>query len=124
MNQHMNAQRAARKGMVIALMVVIIAMMNVLVLGVVSSGATTTTADIARLEGARAVFAADAGAMVAMRQATLNKACPVNGTVVTLPGGGQVRWVSSPAAGVSGTVRVDGLHANATRRVSVAYTIN
>jgi hypothetical protein len=114
----------ARKGMVIALMVVIIAMMNVLVLGVVSAGAMSSTSDIARLETARAVFAADAGAMVAMRQASLGKACPTNGTVVTLPGGGRVVWISSPAVGSDGTVRIDGMNASAIRRVSIAYTID
>jgi hypothetical protein len=113
-----------RKGMVIALMVIIITMMNVLVLGVVSAGATTSTADVARLEGVRAVFAADAGSMVAMRQASLGKAYPPNGTVVTLPGGGQTWWISSPAVGASGTVRIDGTHARATRRVSIEMDIN
>jgi hypothetical protein len=110
--------------MVIALMVIIIAMMNVLVLGVVSAGTTTSTADIARLEGVRAIFAADAGSMVAMRQASLGRAYPAAGTIVTLPGGGQTRWVSAPALGASGTVRVDGLHASATRRVGIEIDLN
>lgn len=120
----MNIRKQPRKGMVIAIMVVVLAMMNVLVLGVVTSGTTSTSADIARLESVRAIFAADAGAMVAMRQATLGRPCPANGTIVTLPGGGRVVWVSSPASGASGTVRIDGTNANAVRRVSVAYTIN
>jgi hypothetical protein len=121
----MNGMHAKRsRGMVVALMVIIIAMMNVLVLGVVSAGATSSNADIARLEGVRAVFAADAGSMVAMRQAALGKAYPPNGTVVTLPGGGQTVWISSPGVGAAGTVRVDGVHSQATRRVALELDFN
>lgn len=106
-----------RRGMAILVVVVMIAVIHLTVIGAVTRGARGADMASLRIETMRALFAADSGVMVWLREDAAGQT-PESGDEVNI-GSQRVLFVESPEAGESGTLTVEGQSGRARRRVSV-----
>lgn len=110
--------RRMRRGAGVAVVVVMMAVLNIAVLGSVAASAGESHLGAMRIETIRAFYAAESGAVVAVRQSLAGAEMPEAGSVVDL-GGASVRFVEVPAAGAAGDIVVLGQSGFGTRRVRI-----
>lgn len=107
----------SRRGAVVLMVVVLLAMVNIAVLAGLDGGAQDSMSAAYRIETARAFYAADAGAFVVLHALSAGTAVPAAGTVITLPTA-STTVVSAPASG-PGDVVIQGASGLSTRRVQI-----
>lgn len=112
-----------RRGVAVAALVVLLAIVNLAVLGVLRTGGDESETALSRLEGARAFYASESGARVVLRKLRDNDALPAPGSVLSL-GSASVRYISAPATNTPGDVVVEGSSGGAQRRnvITIDYT--
>jgi hypothetical protein len=111
-------RRKMRRGIAVAALIITLALVNLVVLGILSTGANESETALSRLEGARALYACESGARVVIRSIQDGGSLPVAGTSLSL-GTASVRYVSAPATGAAGDVIVEGSSGNAVRRTVI-----
>jgi len=107
-----------RRGAAIAAIVVMMAMLNLVVIGSVQSSSDEAQWAEARVQSERAFHAAEAGLRIIIASVLAGEDPPVEGTVVSV-GVSVVEFVEVPEAGQSGEVVLEGRAGSARRRLSV-----
>lgn len=112
------------RGTTIALAVVILAMIQLLIIGVLMASGDESEVRGLRVQTARAFFAAESGVVIAARAMTDNTGVPAEGAQVSLPDA-QIEFVTTPAStggsGADEELVVQGLSAAAVRRLRVDF---
>ena len=112
------------RGTTIALAVVILAMLQLLIVGVLMASADESEVRGLRVQTARAFFAAESGVVIAVRAMTDNTGVPAEGSQVSLPDA-QIQFITIPAgqggSGVDEELVVQGVSATAVRRLRVDF---
>lgn len=111
------AQTRVRRGMAILVVVVMVAVIHLTVIGAVTRGKNSADLASLRIETMRALFAADTGVIVWLREDAAGQT-PESGDQLNM-GTQRVLYVESPEAGETGTLTVEGQSGRARRRVSV-----
>lgn len=115
---------AGSRGTTIALAVVILAMIQLLVIGVLVASGDESEVRGLRVQTARAFYAAESGVVIAARAMTDNAGIPAEGSHISLPDA-QVEFVTIPASvggsGVDEELIVQGLSGAAVRRLRVDF---
>lgn len=125
MNQ-INVERGVRcggrvgraRGFAVLAMVVVLAIVHLAVMGSVVASGDESAVGAMRVEATRAFYAAESGAMIAVRQTNRRAMLPATGASVSL-GPSSVRLVSAPATGVAGEIVVIGTSGEGQRKVRV-----
>jgi hypothetical protein len=110
--------RGARRGMGIAVVVVMLAIVNIAVLGAVAASGEEANLGAMRLETTRAFYAAESGAMVVVRQLREGVEAPQAGTSLSFASA-RVEFERVPRVGEGGEAIVIGTSGFARRRVVV-----
>lgn len=114
----MSRRLSARRGVGIAAVIVVLAALNLAVIGAVRSTADDSYVGSLRVETTRAFYAAESAARVAVRCALDGEDYPSAGSSLTI-GHATAHFVQMPPSGGAGDVVVLGLSGNAIRRISV-----
>jgi len=107
---------ARRRGSVLAVLVVVLALMGLVVVGVVRPLRDEASIAALRVETTRAFYAAESGAIVVMQGSLGATPLPVSGDETAMLGQ-TVRFTQVPEA--PGIAIVEGLSGDATRRVEL-----
>lgn len=110
-------QPGRRRGAGIAAVVLMMVVLNLAILGVVSSSGDDLSLAALRLESCRAFYAAESGGVIVTRLVMDSRAAPV-GTTLDLPHAA-VQFISAPLASEAGTVVVEGASGDARRRIEI-----
>ncbi|KAA0215994.1 MAG: hypothetical protein DYG94_09885 [Leptolyngbya sp. PLA3] len=103
--------------MAILAVVVMVAVIHLTVIGSVTRGKSSADMASLRIETMRALYAADSGVIVWLREDAAGQT-PESGDELTMESQRAI-FVESPEAGESGTLTVEGQSGRARRRVSV-----
>ena len=106
-----------RRGIAIAVLVIIFALISFVVIAAVGGSAGDAQTAAIRVETARAFYAAESGAVIIFRSVADGEDLPASGTQITL-GSETIEFVDSPPGG-TGTVILEGRSGMATRRISL-----
>ena len=109
---------ASSRGVGIAAIIVVLAALNLAVIGAVRAASDDTDVGSLRVETLRAFYAAESAARIAVRCAIDGDAYPAAGSSISI-GQATARFVQMPPSGDAGDVVVMGLSGNASRRISV-----
>jgi len=107
-----------RRGAGVAVVVVMLAVLNIAVLGSVSAAAGESHVGAMRIETIRAFYAAESGAAVAVRESLAGADMPDVGSFIEL-NGARVEFIEVPDAGVAGDIVVLGQSGFGKRRVGI-----
>lgn len=107
-----------RRGMGIAAIVIVLAGLNLAVVGAVRATADDAYVGSLRVETIRAFYAAESAARVAVRCVIDGDDYPAQGSSLNI-GNATARFIQIPASGSTGDVVVLGRSGNATRRLSI-----
>lgn len=110
-----------RRGAGIAAVVLMMVVLNLAILGVVSSSGDDLSLAALRLESCRAFYAAESGGVIVTRLVMDSRAAPV-GTTLALPHAA-VDFISAPLASEAGTVVVEGASGDARRRIEIELEV-
>lgn len=115
----MNPVRTTRRrGAVIAVMVLLLAAVQMVALTTLGGSADETDQAVRRILAARAQFAADGAGAIVARQVRDGLTVPAAGTTWTI-GSATARVVSAPHAATAGAIVIDVTCDRATRRVRI-----
>lgn len=106
-----------RRGMALAAVIVMLAIVHLSMIGAVQSGMRESDIQALRLESLRAAAAADSGAMIWIRLDRAG-AVPDSGSIVTF-GNQSVLFVESPEVGEGEIVVIEGVCGRARRRIAL-----
>ncbi len=109
--------KAASRGATVAAMIVVLALINLAVIGAIRSTGDEAQIGALRVETVRAFYAAESGATIAVRSLIAGWTPPTDGTVVSL-GNAEAEFVFVPAGGV-GVLVVEGRSGFGRRRISL-----
>ncbi len=109
--------RKSRRGMALAAVIVMLAIVHLAMIGAVRSGSRESDIQTLRLEALRAAAAADSGAMMWMRLDVAGLV-PDSGSQVSF-GSQTVLFVESPEVGDGEIVVIEGVSGRARRRVAL-----
>jgi hypothetical protein len=104
-----------RRGTVIAIVVLLIAAINVTTIAVLYGGADDASVGVLRVESVRAFYAADAGVRVVTKLRANNATLPSPGATLTVPTGTAEYEVVPATATTAGMLRVRGMSGDAQR---------
>jgi len=108
----------SRRGAGIAAVIVMLAILNLVIVGSIAPAADEASTQALRVDTMRAIYAADSGGMVVAKLANVNGTPPTTGSTVSLTGA-TIKYVQVPGAGLAGTATIVGSSGSATRRVRV-----
>lgn len=106
------------RGVAVAALVVVLALINVVVIGTIAAGSEESEDAISRVESTRAFYASESGTRVALRCLSAGLAPPASGSTTSI-GPAKVRYVLVPSETGSGTIVVEGVSGSAVRRTRV-----
>lgn len=112
-----NRPYAARRGIAIAVLVIIFALITFVVIAAVGGSSGDAQIAAIRVETVRASYAAESGAVIIFRSVLDGEELPASGTQISL-GAETILFVQTPPEGV-GTVIVEGRSGLASRRFSL-----
>ncbi len=115
---HTRFRRPWRRGAGIAVIVVVLAILNIAVLGSVAASGDEAAMGAMRLETTRALYAAESGAVIAVRLTLEGSELPAVGTTLELSNA-NVQFNALPAAGEPGDIVIIGTSGTARRRVTI-----
>jgi Tfp pilus assembly protein PilX len=121
-------QRTRRRGGVLPVVVLMLAVVSIVALNVIDTGGRETELGAMRIETARAFYAAESGLIGAARLRQGGLTLPVQGATLSLPAGtagsAQATFVSLPASGAtSGSIRVVGQSGLGQRRLELQFQL-
>lgn len=108
----------SRRGVAVAALVIVLALVNVLVLASVSAGREDGEVVVWRVEGLRAFYAAESAARVALRSLQDGVPGPEVGSELPMPSA-TARYLTMPDASGAGSIVVVGRSGEARRRIRV-----
>jgi hypothetical protein len=108
----------ARRGAGIAAVVVMLAILNLVIIGSIAPAADEASTQALRVDTIRAIYAADSGGIVLAKLAAVGGTPPTAGSTVSLTGA-TIKYTQVPAAGQPGTATIVGSSGSASRRVRV-----
>lgn len=112
------ARWSRRRGVGIAAVIIVLAAVNLAVLGAVRTTADDAYAGSLRVETTRAFYAAESAARIAVRCAMDSEPYPVAGSTISI-GVASAQYVQVPSSGFTGYVVVQGRSGNGVRRLSI-----
>lgn len=112
---------STRRGLALLVAIVALAIIHIAVVGAVISGESEAQVSAFRVETVRAFYAAESGAMIAIRSNSDGLNVPGAGSTQAV-GSATVTFVQVPGAGTDGTVIVEGRCGDAARRLSIAVS--
>jgi Tfp pilus assembly protein PilX len=117
-----------RRGGVLPVVVLMLAVVSIVALNVIDTAGRETELGAMRVETARAFYAAESGLIAAARLRQDGLTLPAQGTTLTLPAGvagsAQATYVSMPALGAtSGSIRVVGQSGLGQRRLELQFQV-
>jgi septum formation inhibitor MinC len=110
-----------RRGAAVAVLVLLLAAVQMVVISGVEGSAGDADQAVLRLLSTRTQFAADGAGLIVARQVRAGQYVPAVGTVVVI-GSATAAVVAAPAPGTGGDVVVDVRSDRATRRVRISLT--
>ncbi len=113
--------RTHRRGCGIAAIVLMLAAINMAVIGSVSASGSEAHVSALRIETARAFYAAESGGRVVIKCTNQGLTLPAAGSTLSL-GPATATYVSMPAAGQTGDAVIRGGDGNTTRRLRISVT--
>jgi Tfp pilus assembly protein PilX len=111
----------ARRGCGIAAIVIMLAAINLAVLGSVSASADEAKIGALRAETARAFYAAESGARVVLKCSNQGLTPPAASSTLVL-GPATITYISLPAAGAAGDAMIKADDGTTTRRLKVTVS--
>lgn len=127
-SQHRLMGWSRRRGGVLPVVVLMLAIVTVVALNVIDTAGRETELGAMRIETARAFYAAESGLIGAARLRQDGLTLPTQGATLSLPAGNagtaQVTFVSMPAANAtSGAIRVVGQSGLGQRRLELQFRL-
>ena len=110
-----------RRGCGIAAVVIMLAAVNMAVIGSVNASASEAQVGALRAETARAFYAAESGGRIILKCNNQGLALPAAGSTLTL-GQATVTYVTIPPANTSGDAVVRGADGTTTRRLKITLS--
>jgi hypothetical protein len=114
-------RKTVRKGCGIAAVVILLAAINLAVIGGVNASANEAQVGALRAETARAFYAAESGGRVLVKCSNQGLALPAANSTLSL-GAATVTYVSLPAAGTAGDAVLRAADGTTTRRLKITLT--
>ncbi len=111
-------QSSSRRGVAVVAVVLVLVMINIVVISTLAAGSDESEDALLRVDSARAFYASEAGARVALRCLNGGLTPPKAGDELSL-GTAKVRYTQVPAAAGSGTLVIEGVSGSAIRRTRV-----
>lgn len=108
----------SRRGVAVAVLVLMLAAIQVLVIAGIAGSSDDSERAVQRLLAVRARYAADGAGAVVARQARDLLTLPTTGSTLTI-GSATVSFVSVPVLGAAGTAEISARADTATRRIRI-----
>lgn len=115
--------RTPRRGGVIAVVVLLIALINVVALGVLDVNASEVRAASLRIESARALYAGESALMGVARLRRAGLPLPAQGASLNLPHASATYLQVPTDDATSGSVRVRGVSGEGQRRLTLQFEV-
>jgi hypothetical protein len=110
-----------RQGAGVAAMIVMMAVINLAVVGAISASGDEAQIGAMRAETARAFYAAESGARVVVKLSSEGLALPAAGDTLSL-GTARATYVTVPASGLPGDALIQGRDGTSARRLKVTLS--
>lgn len=110
--------RRDKRGVAVVALILVLVMINIVVIGTIAAGGEESEDALMRVESARAFYASESGARVALRCLNAGLTPPSAGTSLSL-GTATVRYSQVPSSSGPGTVIIEGVSGSAIRRTRV-----
>ncbi|MCB9846461.1 MAG: hypothetical protein H6811_10815 [Phycisphaeraceae bacterium] len=117
-NAPARSARSRRRGAIVAAIVVLLALMNLVVVGVLRPTADESQLAEDRVQSSRAFHASESGARIAIRRILAGDDPLEAGTTVSV-GVAEIEFIQSPESGEPGEIVIEGRSGDARRRLSV-----
>jgi|GEM_PF-6539770 len=117
-NARRAARMASRRGSGVIVVVLVLAAMQLVMLGSVTSSGDESAVSSLRVDGIRAFFAGESGAIVASKTVMASLTPPAADSTLAI-GSAQVKFVTVPDPTLGGTLTLDGTSGEVTRRIRV-----
>jgi hypothetical protein len=111
-----------RKGAAAATLLVMLAVVNLAVIGAIAASGDEAQVGAMRAETCRAFYAAESGARVVIKLTSENLTLPAAGSTLSLGGSATATYISLPAMGQPGEAVVQGTDGNSSRRIRVTLS--
>lgn len=108
----------ARRGAGIVVIVLLLAALQLVVVGSVVSSGDEATLSTLRVDGVRGFYAGESGGLIGTKTITSSLTTPVAGTTVSL-GNASLKYVSVPDPLLGGDLVIEGTSGQSIRRVKV-----
>lgn len=115
-------QRSRRRGTGIAALILLLAVLNIAVLGVLAAGADESDLSVSRAQTARAFYAAESAGIAAIRLLEANQTLPTSGQELDL-GTAVASYESVALTSESGRFVVTGTSGEAQRRIEIQFSV-
>jgi hypothetical protein len=113
--------KRARRGGGIAAVVMMLALLNLVILGAVAASGDEAHVGAMRAETSRAFYAAESGAVVVLKLTSENRPLPAPGSTIAI-GSATAEFVSLPATGQPGEAVIQGRSGDGARRLRITVT--
>lgn len=110
--------RTRRRGSAIAVVIVMLAMLQIAALSMLTGGADDAEEVVLRVQTLRAFYAGESGAVMSLGDALRGLPPPTSGTVIELPGA-SVELLETPWDGAGEALVVEGRSVSARRRFEI-----
>lgn len=110
---------SSRRGAAVAVLVLMLAALNVVVLSSVVGTGNDTAVAAMRAESTRAFYAAESGAVTIARLSSSGLALPAAGSTLAVGPNARATYVTVPALGAPGELAVNGVSGSSVRRIRV-----
>jgi hypothetical protein len=107
-----------RHGFAVALVVIVLAVLNIAVIGTITASGDDAQLGAMRLETVRAFYAAESGAVTCVKLSSQSMTMPAAGSQQSL-GSATIEFTQVPASGQPGTIVVIGRSGFGERRVRI-----
>ncbi len=109
---------AHRRGMGVVVVILVLAALQLVVVGSVASSGDESALSELRVQGARAFYAGEAGAVIGAKSVTAGLTLPAVGTSVSL-GSSSVKFLAMPDPVTGGDLVLEGTSGQVSRRTRV-----
>ncbi len=115
-------KKRVRRGAGIAVVVLLLAILNLAILGAVGASGDDLSLAALRVETTRAFYAAEGGGIIASRLVREGLSVPVVGSSLMLSNA-RITYVTVPATATPGTITIEGTSGDASRRISIVLSV-
>lgn len=114
--------RLHRRGTGIAALILLLAVLNIAVMGVLAAGSDESDLSVSRAQTARAFYAAESAGTAAIRLLEANQAPPTSGQELDL-GTATASYDTVSLTATSGRIVVTGSSGEAQRRIEIEFSV-